>query len=905
MKTNWRFLSFALLLVSAPAFAVFDDFDDDPLTNPEWEFYDPLGQSQTLTQDGFFRYTFPAGVVMDHWTGFDNAAQLRRSDFPEEDWIMETRLNFVGSGDPEAPVWPPVNEAYQAGLMVAFGQFDLFYFGPYRSTALWLERSGQNGLCIVDPGLQELSLQVKKIGTTYTFSYRATDEDEWTPVCSRTVDLTPLNAGLVFKSWNPVLTVPETFDFDYFRLEAIPEVVPALVFPCPLGDPDRAWLDMPYVRDARVVGYPEPTVTVTSGPEGLGYNAAASTISGWTPDAPVAVPVEIELSNSAGTTAASWTVDVAASSSLRDDDFDADPGTGGVFELYEPQAGVAYSVVADGEENWWRLEVPQVGSAGLSFDTWISVDRAPQLRRPVDPAADFLIETRVRIPPEGKPAANAAFLAGLMVGFERSWDLVTWSVGGERLTPVSNVFAERSGTNNLCNSYAPGLLDGKPVELRIEKKCDVYRFYFRGSEDLVWTYSGSYRTADLPRYVGLVMKTWGAGVAWTVDFDYFDFVEAGPKAIFTVTPEEGTEPLEVTVDGTASTSEKGAIVEYLWDFGDGYSDAGATRTHVYDRRGEYIVRLTVKDATGDEGTASKVVRVAFRTEEIPPWISSDVGDPVLAGGLRAEGPGCVRVLAGGADIAGTADECLFLHQPLAGDGTLIARLSSATWKTSAKIGVMMREDLSPGSPHVSMLFTAALGAGKYAFVRRESAGSVAKSKASTQTFTPPDAWVKLERTGDEFVGSWSPDGTEWTELERVTLALPETLEVGLAAAARDVLRDGSELEALVCDFELKRPGGPEKPVFHRGDANGDGSLDISDGTFILNFLFLGGPAPGCLEAANPNDDGGMDISDGVYVLNYLFLGGPAPLPPGPPEEPCGPDPEDSASDLGCETYERC
>ena len=99
---------------------------------------------------------------MDHWVGADNANQLRRADIPE-DLIIETRVNFLGSGpDPDNPVWPPPNEAYGAFLMVDFSQFDCYYFGLYRGTAIWLERSGQNGLCIVDPGLQELSLQVVK-----------------------------------------------------------------------------------------------------------------------------------------------------------------------------------------------------------------------------------------------------------------------------------------------------------------------------------------------------------------------------------------------------------------------------------------------------------------------------------------------------------------------------------------------------------------------------------------------------------------------------------------------------------------------------------------------------------------------------------------------------------------------
>ncbi|MGQ9589145.1 MAG: dockerin type I repeat-containing protein [Planctomycetota bacterium] len=118
--------------------------------------------------------------------------------------------------------------------------------------------------------------------------------------------------------------------------------------------------------------------------------------------------------------------------------------------------------------------------------------------------------------------------------------------------------------------------------------------------------------------------------------------------------------------------------------------------------------------------------------------------------------------------------------------------------------------------------------------------------------------------------------------------------------------DGGRL--CVDKVELVFPaggGGPVEPIFHRGDANGDGGLNITDGIFVLNYLFLGGPAPGCLEAANANDDADVNITDGIYVLNYLFLGGPAPPAPGPPEVPCGPDPATSPTALGCEVYTEC
>jgi len=94
-------------------------------------------------------------------------------------------------------------------------------------------------------------------------------------------------------------------------------------------------------------------------------------------------------------------------------------------------------------------------------------------------------------------------------------------------------------------------------------------------------------------------------------------------------------------------------------------------------------------------------------------------------------------------------------------------------------------------------------------------------------------------------------------------------------------------------------------VFHRGDSNDDGKVDISDGVRILNFLFLGGPKPTCLEAANANDDAVLNISDAVYLFQALFTGGPKPPAPGAPPAECGADPVISPSALGCKLYIHC
>ena len=69
--------------------------------------------------------------------------------------------------------------------------------------------------------------------------------------------------------------------------------------------------------------------------------------------------------------------------------------------------------------------------------------------------------------------------------------------------------------------------------------------------------------------------------------------------------------------------------------------------------------------------------------------------------------------------------------------------------------------------------------------------------------------------------------------------------------------------------------------FQRGDANDDGSMDISDAMRILMFLFAGVQAPPCMDAADSTDSELIDLSDAIRILDYLFRGDPPPPTPFP------------------------
>jgi hypothetical protein len=62
-----------------------------------------------------------------------------------------------------------------------------------------------------------------------------------------------------------------------------------------------------------------------------------------------------------------------------------------------------------------------------------------------------------------------------------------------------------------------------------------------------------------------------------------------------------------------------------------------------------------------------------------------------------------------------------------------------------------------------------------------------------------------------------------------------------------------------------------------GDANHDGSRDISDLTYFVDFMFGGGPAPICQEEFDNDGNCSQDISDLTYYVDFMFGGGPDPV----------------------------
>jgi len=61
-----------------------------------------------------------------------------------------------------------------------------------------------------------------------------------------------------------------------------------------------------------------------------------------------------------------------------------------------------------------------------------------------------------------------------------------------------------------------------------------------------------------------------------------------------------------------------------------------------------------------------------------------------------------------------------------------------------------------------------------------------------------------------------------------------------------------------------------------GDFNSDGTIDVGDVVFLINYLYASGPAPDPLELGDVNCDDEVNMGDVIFLINYLFNNGPPP-----------------------------
>jgi hypothetical protein len=148
---------------------------------------------------------------------------------------------------------------------------------------------------------------------------------------------------------------------------------------------------------------------------------------------------------------------------------------------------------------------------------------------------------------------------------------------------------------------------------------------------------------------------------------------------------------------------------------------------------------------------------------------------ILIGLLAAAGSG-TDANQSGEFVAGSSgqpviDEFRFVHRPMSGDGSVIARVRAQQARhKGAGAGIMIKEAARSGAPYAALVVTAEQG------VRLQSNFTTDLADGAE---TAP-RWLRLTRSGTSITGYSSADGSAWREVGTVELpGLPQTVEIGL------------------------------------------------------------------------------------------------------------------------------
>jgi hypothetical protein len=155
-----------------------------------------------------------------------------------------------------------------------------------------------------------------------------------------------------------------------------------------------------------------------------------------------------------------------------------------------------------------------------------------------------------------------------------------------------------------------------------------------------------------------------------------------------------------------------------------------------------------------------------------PWAAVDIGTPGSTG-TTTHAAGLFALDAGGNDIAGSSDQFHFLHQPIAGDVEIVARLEGLTathpWTIA---GLMVRASLAANASHAFVAVTPDKGV-----LFRSRASSGANTSQLTGPALKPPAWfgraLSSERSPRTAVRRGCPSGRPRSALgTRCTSAWP-------------------------------------------------------------------------------------------------------------------------------------
>ncbi|HKD51142.1 MAG TPA: protease pro-enzyme activation domain-containing protein [Candidatus Acidoferrum sp.] len=393
----------------------------------------------------------------------------------------------------------------------------------------------------------------------------------------------------------------------------------------------------------------------------------------------------------------------------------------------------------------------------------------------------------------------------------------------------ASILATERATTGASSSYQSVGSATLPNWIKLTRSGNLFNLY-SSSDAVNWTQLGTSQTVAMAQsvYVGLAVSNRNTASLATATFDSVSVNSASAPAplITAVSATTGSIGSQVVISGSGFGAAQGGSAVLLNGAAVSINSWSDTSITITIPAGATTGPMLVSVAPGMND--SNAIRFTVTAQPLPAsWLDQDVGAVGVLGSAGYASGVFTVAGAGNGTMITSADSFHFVYQPLAGDGTIVARVVSVQGSSSAQVGVMIRETLGAGANHVyffdyspSLLMT-----------ERATTGT-SSTYTSMGSATPPN-WLKLVRSGNVFTMYGSTNGTNWTQLgASQTVGMAPNGYVGLAVSNRNT----SSLAIATFDNVSLTTPAPPSPNFSLSTSLS--SMTMTQGTSSTNTITI-------------------------------------------------------------------
>jgi RHS repeat-associated protein len=342
---------------------------------------------------------------------------------------------------------------------------------------------------------------------------------------------------------------------------------------------------------------------------------------------------------------------------------------------------------------------------------------------------------------------------------------------------ASTVYTTQRTSTGATSSFQGGASVTVPFWIKVVRSGSTLTAY-TAPDGLSWVQNGSSQTISMAQtvYVGLAVDSLYHTSLGTATFDNVSVTgatDAGP-VVTEVSATTGSVGSTVVISGTGFGLSQGSSTVTLNAVATTINSWSNTSISVTIPSGATTGYLVVSTAPSMDDSNPTYFTVT--SQPLPSgWLDQDLGGEPTTGSATYSSGVFTDNGAGRGTLYNQADQVHFIYQPLIGDGSIVARITSLS---GGQAGVMIRNTLDPNDISASALDYS----GTFYMQERSSYGGSPALQGGLSEALP--YWVKLVMSGGTFSGFASPDGSTWTQMgTSVTISMSQTVYIGLAVAS--------------------------------------------------------------------------------------------------------------------------